>query len=157
MNNTAIFFVEQYAFFSFSNKIRNFAGGGNTIMPIKTLGLTHISLKVKDTERSLKFYEKVFGVKVMYHEEGFVQVQTPGSKDIIVFEKGDSQNGKSGGIKHFGFRLQHANDMEAAAEIITGSGGIIIEKGEFVPGEPYIFFKDPDGYEVELWYELLPE
>ena len=64
-------------------------------MPIKTFGLTHISLKVQDTERSLKFYEAVFGVKVMYHQEELVQVQTPGSNDIIVFEKGDSQNGKS--------------------------------------------------------------
>lgn len=26
--------------------------------------------------------------------------------------------------------------------------------GEFVPGEPYVFASDPDGYEVELWYEL---
>jgi hypothetical protein len=23
-----------------------------------------------------------------------------------------------------------------------------------VPGEPYVFFNDPDGYEVEIWYEL---
>ncbi len=126
-------------------------------MSIKTFGLTHISLKVKDTERSLKFYEKVFGVRVMYHQEGIVQVQTPGSNDIIVFEEGDSQNGKSGGINHFGFRLQNAKDIEAAAEVITSAGGIIIDKGEFVRDEPYIFFNDPDGYEVEVWYELLPE
>jgi hypothetical protein len=35
------------------------------------------------------------------------------------------------------------------------AGGIIIDKGEFVPGSPYIFFKDLDGYEVEVWFELL--
>ena len=23
-----------------------------------------------------------------------------------------------------------------------------------MPGEPYVFFTDPDGYEVEIWYEL---
>jgi hypothetical protein len=23
-----------------------------------------------------------------------------------------------------------------------------------VPGEPYIFALDPDGYEIEIWYEL---
>ncbi len=28
------------------------------------------------------------------------------------------------------------------------------EHGEFVPGEPYVFAADPDGYIVELWYEL---
>ena len=34
--------------------------------------------------------------------------------------------------------------------------GVIREQGEFVPGSPYVFFKDPDGYEIEIWYEKLP-
>lgn len=41
-------------------------------------------------------------------------------------------------------------------EKIIKAGGTIKEKGEFVPGSPYIFFYDPDGYEVEIWYELIP-
>ena len=28
------------------------------------------------------------------------------------------------------------------------------ETGEFVPGEPYLFATDDDGYEFEIWYEL---
>ena len=28
-----------------------------------------------------------------------------------------------------------------------------IRTGSFTPEEPYVFFTDPDGYEVELWYE----
>jgi hypothetical protein len=39
---------------------------------------------------------------------------------------------------------------------IKTAGGIITDQGEFLPGSPYIFFKDPDGYEIEIWYELLP-
>jgi hypothetical protein len=31
--------------------------------------------------------------------------------------------------------------------------GKVREHGEFVAGEPYVFFADPDGYEVEIWYE----
>jgi len=37
------------------------------------------------------------------------------------------------------------------------AGGTITSKGEFCGGPPYIFFNDPDGYEVEVWYELLVE
>jgi len=123
-----------------------------------TLGLTHIALLVKDAERSLKFYQKVFDVKVMYHNPGFVQVQTPGSKDIIVFEESKKVSvGKSCGIVHFGFRLKRARDVNAMAARVKAAGGKIREKGEFVPGEPYIFLNDPDGYEVEIWYELPPK
>jgi predicted enzyme related to lactoylglutathione lyase len=123
----------------------------------KTYGLTHISVAVKNLNRTLVFYQKVFDVEVMYHEENFLQVTTPGSNDIIVFEKKKAEYGKTGGIAHFGFRLQKAKDIDEMAERIKSAGGNIIDKGEFVPGEPYIFFKDPDGYELEVWYELIAE
>ena len=45
-------------------------------------------------------------------------------------------------------------DIEAAARAVTKAGGKILSKGEFCPGEPYLFFTDPDGYEVEIWFEL---
>ncbi len=41
------------------------------------------------------------------------------------------------------------------AERTDSAGGEIIDKGEFVRGEPYVFFKDPDRYEIEVWYELI--
>ena len=55
---------------------------------------------------------------------------------------------------HFGFRLRRAEDIERARTAIRDAGGTIKETGEFVPGEPYVFFSDPDGYEVEIWYEI---
>ena len=123
----------------------------------KTYGLTHIAIAVKDLDQTLAFYQKVFEVKVMYHKDDFLQVTTPGANDIIVFEKKKADYGKTGGIAHFGFRLRDAKDIDEMAKRIKSAGGTIIDKGEFVPGEPYIFFKDPDGYEVEIWYELIEE
>ena len=119
----------------------------------KTYGLTHIAIAVKDLERSLVFYKKVFDVEVMYHTNEFLQVTTPGSNDIIVFEKKKAEYGMTGGIIHFGFRLKDPRDIEDIAERIRIAGGTIKDKGEFCPGEPYLFCKDPDGYEVEVWYE----
>jgi len=70
-------------------------------------------------------------------------------------EKRKNLIGRTGGIAHFGFRLKDAKDIDEMNKRIIKAGGIIIEKGEFVKGSPYLFFRDPDGYIVEVWYELL--
>ena len=121
---------------------------------IKTLGLTHLALTVSDLERSFQFYHDVFGMLAVYREKKFLQAQTPGARDILVLEEGTEDIGLSGGIKHFGFRLADPRDIDRAAAAIERAGGKIKNRGEFCPGEPYVFFTDPDGYEVEVWYEL---
>jgi catechol 2,3-dioxygenase-like lactoylglutathione lyase family enzyme len=122
--------------------------------PVRTHGLTHVALAVRDPQRSLAFYKAVLGVVPVYEQDDFVQAQTPGTRDVLVFERRPRDAGKSGGIAHFGFRLQKPNDIEKALAAIRAAGGTIREHGEFVPGEPYVFFHDPDGYEVEIWYEI---
>ena len=121
---------------------------------IRTRGLTHVALTVVDLERSVRFYRQVFGAVEVYRDAAFVQLQTPGAWDVIVLEQGKKGAGKSGGIAHFGFRLIDPADIDAAADAVTRAGGVVTDKGEFVPGEPYLFATDPDGYEIEIWYEL---
>ena len=122
-----------------------------------TYGLIHIAVAVKDLERTKRFYTAAFDMKVMYDENDFIQLTTPGTNNILVFEKNDKANGNSGGVVHFGFRLREPGDIGLMNDKISKAGGKIIDSGEFVPGSPYIFFNDPHGYEVEVWYELLPD
>lgn len=122
--------------------------------PVRTYGLTHVALAVKDPKRASKFYADVLGARTVYADSNFVQVQTPGTRDVIVFEKDATRAGKRGGVVHFGFRLRTPKDISKAAAAIKRAGGRITSQGEFVPGEPYVFATDPDGYELEIWYEL---
>jgi catechol 2,3-dioxygenase-like lactoylglutathione lyase family enzyme len=116
--------------------------------------LTHLALGVSDVERAFAFYEAVFGMVAVYRDPNFLQAQTPGARDVLVFEKHASARGESADIAHFGFRLQNARDIDAAATRVKAAGGTIVEQGEFCPGEPYVFARDPSGYLIEIWYEL---
>ena len=121
---------------------------------IATRGLTHITLTVSDLDRSARFYRELLGAIEIYRDASFVQLQTPGAWDVIVLEQGSRDVGRSGGIAHFGFRLIRPEDIERAADAVARAGGFVKEKGEFVPGEPYLFATDLDGYMIEIWYEL---
>ena len=124
----------------------------------KTYGLTHLSISVTDIDRTLNFYRHVFEMEIMYHEKHMVQLTTPGCFDILVFEEKRKESFHlDNGISHFGFRLRDPNDIDAIIAKIETAGGKIIDKGEFVSGSPYVFFKDPEGYTVEVWYEMVPE
>ena len=123
-------------------------------MSVRTYGLTHVALAVRDPKRSLEFYRAVLGVVPVYEDPNFIQAQTPGCRDVLVFERKPARAGKIGGVAHFGFRLARAADLPHALAAVRAAGGRIKDHGEFVPGEPYVFFHDPDGYEVEIWYEL---
>lgn len=77
----------------------------------------------------------------------------PGSHDVIAFEKDNANAGKVGGIRHFGFRLVEPEDIDTAVDEVERAGGKLIRRGEFAPGFPFAYVNDPDGYEIEIWYE----
>ena len=121
--------------------------------PLRTHGLSHLSLAVRDPERSLKFYTTVFGVKEYYRDADSIQVLGPGRKDVLAFEKDHILAGKGGGLTYFGFRLTKPGDIDTAVALVQLAGGKVLSRGEFTPDSPYAFILDPDGYEIEIWYE----
>jgi catechol 2,3-dioxygenase-like lactoylglutathione lyase family enzyme len=121
---------------------------------VKTHGLTHVAVAVRDLDRTEAFYAAILGAQVVYKDAGFLQMQTPGTRDVLVFEKNAKQAGKAGGVLHFGFRLIEAADIAQARAAVKAAGGKITDTGEFIPGEPYLFAIDPDGYTIEIWYEI---
>jgi catechol 2,3-dioxygenase-like lactoylglutathione lyase family enzyme len=123
---------------------------------IKTHGLNHVSLSVRDPERSLAFYARLFGVREYSRDENSIQALGPGSHDVIAFDRRPS-HGKPGGIDHFGFRLTDPTDIDDAIRQAEEAGAKILRKGEFSPGFPFVYIEDPDGYTIEIWFELEEE
>ncbi len=55
---------------------------------IRTQGLTHIHLVVRDLERSLRFYQGVFGMEERFRDgPKMVFLNTPGSPDLITLNE----------------------------------------------------------------------
>jgi len=119
---------------------------------IKTEGLTHINLNVRDIKKSLKFYQEAFGLQVMFWDgQGMVFLNTPGCRDTITLcQAGEQQPVGGGGVSHFGFRLANKSDLDSAVKEIEQAGGKLLSRGEHGPGHPYLYVADPDGYVIEL-------
>src|SRR5438552_2842156 len=110
------------------------ANSTTLLLMIRTRGLTHIHLIVRDMERSLHFYRTVFGMRERFRvDENLVFLNTPGSKDMITLhEDPDSA------------------DVDTAIKEVNKAGGKLLRRGEHSPGVPYAYVADPDGYVIEF-------
>ena len=121
---------------------------------IRTQGLTHIHLVVRDLDRSLRFYQDVFGMKERFRDgPKMVFLNTPGSSDLVTLNADPAEAhliGVNGGVAHIGFRLENAADLDAAIAEVESAGGKLIQRGEHSPGASFAYVEDPDGYVIEL-------
>ncbi len=121
---------------------------------IRTQGLTHIHLVVRDLERSLRFYQGVFGMAERFRDgPRMVFLNTPGSQDLITLNEDPAEAqlaGENGGVAHFGFRLADSADLDTAIAEVEAAGGKLIRRGAHAPGVPFAYVEDPDGYVIEL-------
>jgi catechol 2,3-dioxygenase-like lactoylglutathione lyase family enzyme len=131
---------------------------------IETFGLAHVALKVKDVDRSFRFYQRLLGARLLGNLEGrddenlsdldVLEFGTPGSRDVIVvMRSGEPVSGDTGQLEHIGFRLVSPEDPATVAAAFEEAGGTVASQGHFSDGDPYVFGRDPDGYIIELWFQ----
>jgi catechol 2,3-dioxygenase-like lactoylglutathione lyase family enzyme len=121
---------------------------------VRTRGLYHLHLIVRDLERSLRFYQGVFGMEEQFRAgPKMVFLNTPGSEDLITLNEDAAEAekaGVNGGVGHFGFKLADGSDLDAAIAEAEAAGGKLISRGEHAPGVSFAYVEDPDGYVIEL-------
>jgi catechol 2,3-dioxygenase-like lactoylglutathione lyase family enzyme len=44
-------------------------------------------------------------------------------------------------------------DPQRAVDEVQQAGGRLLRRGEFAPGFPFAYVADPDGCEIEIWFE----
>jgi lactoylglutathione lyase len=120
------------------------------------LRLFHVSLMVKDLDKSVEFYRDQLGFRVVRFQEmgGFQRVAFMSSGDgepLIELKQmlKDIKGMPTEGFSHLGVFVE---DVNAVYEKTTEAGVLWARKPRVPgPGAPYMgYIVDPDGYEIEV-------
>lgn len=122
-----------------------------------TYGYDHLHFRSEDPHAARKFWEEMFGAKLVQERElggapsfnmdlnGMVFIVSGRAKDEDPVRTG---SGPRYGLDHFGLRV---DDMDKAAEELRAKGAeFICEPWEIRPGVKIAFIKGPDNVSIEL-------
>ena len=136
---------------------------------IRSKGIFHSHLVVKDIQRSLRFYCGLFGMQDTGFTDGdLVFLTTPGSRDLLALnpqgtggypggcalevEREHGLAGVQGGASHFGIMLEDRTDYDTALALAPEFGGRVVSQCEHGGLVAHAYIADPDGYVVEIQY-----
>jgi len=120
----------------------------------------HIAISVKDLEKSIEFYEDIFGLKELkrFTKEGRdmeAAILKLGSIELEIFQfkdfskgKNDLSNLKITGLKHIGFEV---DSVDRIYNKLKDKKINIDEPKKGTTCKKYCFLKDPDGISIELY------
>jgi catechol 2,3-dioxygenase-like lactoylglutathione lyase family enzyme len=123
-------------------------------MPPKSEGILESSLYVDDVAASARFYEKLFGFRVIsdFGERGCA-MEAGLHQVLLLFRKGASLSIQS---PHDGEGNLHIAFAVAASELanweawLAESGIPVEEKRTWERGGQSVYFRDPDGHLLEI-------
>lgn len=130
-------------------------------MPV-TSGINHIATMTPDLDRLARFYVEAFDAKVTFEMAAtedhprMMILDLGGGGALNVFEVPEEQiigsrrtMGGRGPIDHFGLAVDSHATLEGLRERMVAAGA---EIGEIqrLGGEWSLFFRDPDGMELEV-------
>ena len=128
---------------------------------VKLKEIGHVLLRVMDLERSKKFYTEALGFHVLEEDpaHGGTFMALPGQSHAIdLFQVKDleaAQRQTPGvrGLGHIAFRVESEEALKDAHDSLVTQGVEITRTIDHV-SQKSIYFNDPDGNTLEIYYEL---
>ena len=113
-------------------------------------GILETSLYVDDVERSVRFYETIFGFRrIDTAGERGCALQAGDRQVLLLFKKGSSPDHDGSGNLHLAFATS-APDLPAWEERLAEQGIAIEKRRAWEGGGKSLYFRDPDGHMLEL-------
>lgn len=128
---------------------------------IKVERIAHVVIKVRSLEKSVDFYTRILGLKVMGEIPPAVVFLSTGRDhhELGLAELGpDAPDGEFYriGMEHFSFRLRNEDDLREAYDILLRENVKIAYTVNHGVTKSVYFF-DPDGNELEVYADNSPE
>lgn len=125
-----------------------------------TLQTGHIGLNVTNLGRSRKFYQDIFGFKVMLESEAenrkFAFLGDGQNIVLTLWQQSDGRFGaQKPGLHHLSFQLASIDEVKQAEQKLRALkvkllyGGIVPHSEGMDSGG--VFFEDPDGIRLEIY------
>jgi catechol 2,3-dioxygenase-like lactoylglutathione lyase family enzyme len=109
-------------------------------LDFKGADIDHVSIHVADLQRSIDFYQKMFGFTVVSQEQPRGIVRLGNAKTLISLNAGSP----AGIVDHFAIGIPRFS-RESAARYLTQRGATPLE-GDYAG----LHVKDPDGVNVQI-------
>ncbi len=128
-------------------------------------GFAHVTLSVRDHDRSVGWYGEVLGFQPIMSETTDRWRRTgcvhPGSGTILVLHQHLANNGEGfderrTGLDHLSFRVADYDALLAWQEQLSALGVRHSPIAEAARGGLVVSFRDPDGIALELFYRRQP-
>ncbi|MGO8864011.1 MAG: VOC family protein [Acidimicrobiales bacterium] len=132
---------------------------------LRTTGFNHVATMTGDLDRYLAFYQDIFGAEVItvMEQQGdhprMAIVNMGGESALNVFEVaadsivGDrTQMGGRGPIDHYALSVDSEEELLDIRDRLVAVGASPGEVTKFGPALHSVFFRDPDGAELEVAY-----
>jgi catechol 2,3-dioxygenase-like lactoylglutathione lyase family enzyme len=116
------------------------AVGAQDALDFKTANIDHVSIHVTDLQRSIEFYQKMFGFSVVSRAEPEI-VRLGNGKILVSINHGSP----AGTIDHFAIGIPSFN-AESGARYF-GQRGVTPLRGDYAG----FHIKDPDGINVQIF------
>ena len=130
-------------------------------MPV-TKGFNHVATLTADIDRTVRFYKAAFGAEVTFEMEArpdhprMIILDLGGGAALNIFEvDGDTiigdrrRQGGRGAIDHYALAVDSRATLETVRDRL-GEAGADIGEIQRLGGEWSLFFRDPDGMELEV-------
>jgi glyoxylase I family protein len=109
-------------------------------LDFKTADIDHVSIHVADLQRSVDFYQKMFGFTVVSQDQPGGIIRLGNTKVLVSVNNG----GPAGIIDHFAIGIPRFS-RESLADYLTQRGATLLQ-GDYAG----LHIKDPDGVNVQI-------